>query len=142
MCIRDSLGGTRFEEFRHTRQAAGDVPRLGRFLRQAREHVANGNLLPVEDIDDRAHLERDGHRVIAAMHLHFVTRGIEKSHLRTQALARSLAAPLRIDDHERRQPGYLVDLLGDGDAFLDILELHQTRVPVSYTHLDVYKRQP
>jgi hypothetical protein len=38
------LRAPRLEQLRHARQAAGDVARLGRFARHAREHVAGGDL--------------------------------------------------------------------------------------------------
>jgi len=44
-----------------------------------------------------------------------------------QALARGSAA-LGIDHHQRREARHFVDLLGDGDAFLDVLEAHQAAV--------------
>jgi hypothetical protein len=60
--IPASFGCARFEQFRHARQAAGDVAGLCRFLRKTRQHVANRNLLSVENIDDGADLEGDGHQ--------------------------------------------------------------------------------
>jgi hypothetical protein len=72
-----------------------------------------------------ADLEGDRHRVIAAVHLDFFAVLVEQLDLRAQPLVLRLAAALRIDDHQRRQAGHLVDLLGDRHAFLDVLELHR-----------------
>ena len=41
------LGRARLEQLRHARQAAGDVARLQRFLRNARQHLADGDMLAV-----------------------------------------------------------------------------------------------
>ena len=46
--------------------------------------------------------------------------GIQQLDLRAHDLRR--AAALRVDDHQRRQAGHFVDLLGDRHAFLDVLE--------------------
>ena len=52
---------------------------------------------------------------------------VEQLDLRPHALRRRARAALRIDDDQRRQAGDFVDLLRDGDAFLDVLELHAAR---------------
>ncbi|KFB72909.1 MAG: hypothetical protein AW09_001870 [Candidatus Accumulibacter phosphatis] len=62
------------------------------------------------------------------MHLDFLAVGLEQPDLRTQALAGRLATALRINHHQRRKACDLIDLFGNGHAFLDILELHETRV--------------
>ena len=46
---------------------------------------------------------------------------VEQLDLRAHHLGR--AAALRVDDHQRRQAGDLVELLGDRHAFFDVLEL-------------------
>ncbi len=47
--------------------------------------------------------------------------------MRAQALGRA-AATLRIDDDQRRQAGHIVNLLGNGHAFLDVFETHDARI--------------
>ena len=78
-------------------------------------------VLAVAHLDQRADREADRHRVVGAGDLHFVAGGVEQLDLRTHDLGR--AAALRVDHDQRRQAGDLVDLLGDRDAFLDVLEL-------------------
>ena len=80
-----------------------------------------GEVLAVADLDQRADREADRHRVVGAGDLHLVAGDVEQLHLRTDDLGR--AAPLRVDHDQRRQARDLVELLGDGDAFLDVLEL-------------------
>ena len=60
------LRRARLEELRHARQAARDVARLRRLLRDARQHFADAHLLAVLDGDDRAQLERDVDRQVRA----------------------------------------------------------------------------
>jgi hypothetical protein len=59
--------------------------------------------------------------VVGAGDLDLVAGGVQQLDLRAHHLGR--AAALRVDDHQRRQAGHLVELLGHGDAFLDVLEL-------------------
>ena len=106
----DILGRTGFEQLGHTRQTAGDVARLLAFDRNARQHLAGGEILAVAHLDQRADLEADRHRVVGAGDLHLVTAGVEQLDLRTHHLGR--AAALRIDHHQGRQTRHLVDLLG------------------------------
>ena len=75
------LRRARLEQLGHARQAAGDVARLRRFLRDPRQHFADGDLLAVLHGDDRAELERDVDRQIGAGELDLV------------AAARSAASP-------------------------------------------------
>src|SRR3989304_4609351 len=44
------------------------------------------------------------------------------------ALAGGRGAALGVDHPQRGEAGHVVDLLGDGDALLDVLELHRSRV--------------
>ena len=118
------LRRTRLEQFGHARQAAGDVARLLAFDRNARKHLARGEILAVADLDQCADRERDRHRVIGAGDLHLVAGLVEKLDLRSHNLGRSAA--LRIDHDECRQARHFVDLLRDGDAFLDVLELRSS----------------
>src|SRR2546426_1087580 len=121
------LGGARLEELRDARQTAGDVAGLGGLLRNPREHFAHLHLLAVLHGDERADLEGDGDRMVGAGDPDLLARLVQQPHLRTQALARRRAA-LGIDDDERREARHLVDLLGDGDALLDVLEAHDAAV--------------
>src|SRR6266699_7271731 len=121
------LGRARLEELRHARQTAGDVAGLGGLLRNAREHLAHLHLLAVPHGDARADLERDGDGMVGARDANLLARFVQQFHLRAQALARGGAA-LGIDHDERREARHLVDLLGDGDAFLDVLEAHEAAV--------------
>ena len=68
----DVLGRTGFEEFRHTRQTAGNVAGLLAFDRDTGEHFTRQQFLAVADLDQRADLEADGHRVIGARDLDLV----------------------------------------------------------------------
>jgi hypothetical protein len=115
------LGRTGFEQLGHARQTAGDVAGLLAFDRDARQHFAGTQVLAVAHLDQRAHREADRHRVVGAGDLDFVAGGVEQLDLRTHDLGS--AAALRVDHHQRRQAGHLVDLLGDGHAFFDVLEL-------------------
>src|SRR5438034_1476000 len=121
------LGRARLEELGHARQTAGDVAGLGGLLRNAREHLAHLHLLAVPDRDERADLERDGDGMVGAGDADLLARFVQQFPLRAQALARRGAA-LGIDHDERREARHLVDLLGDGDAFLDVLEAHDAAV--------------
>ena len=86
------------------------------------------DLLAVLHRDDRAQLERDVDRQVRARELDLLALVVEQLDLRPHALRRRAGAALRIDDDERRQAGHFVDLLRDGNAFLDVLELHAAGV--------------
>ena len=118
----------RFEKLGHTGQTAGNVAGLGRFLRQTCQHVTDRNLLTVGHGDNGTDLEGNRHRMIAAMHADFFAIGVIQLDLRTQPLGLRLAASLRVDDDERRQPCHFVNLLGDRHAFFDVLEFHLASV--------------
>ncbi len=60
------LGRTGFEQLGHTRQTAGDVAGLLTFDRDTGQHFAGARVLAVAHLDQRAHLEADGHRVVSA----------------------------------------------------------------------------
>ena len=117
----DVLRAAGLEQLGHPRQAAGDVARLLAFHRDARQHLAGRQVLAVADLDQRADREADRHRVVGAGDLDLDAGGVQQLDLRAHHLGR--AAALRVDDHQRRQARDLVDLLGHGDAFLDVLEL-------------------
>ena len=114
-----------FEQLGHARQTAGDVASLLAFDRNTRQHFAGHQVLAVADLDQRADREADRHRVIGAGDLHLVAVRVEQLDLRTDDLGG--AAALRIDHDQRGQAGDFVDLLGDGDAFLDVLEVRTSR---------------
>ena len=61
---------------------------------------------------------------VGARDLHFLAVLVDQLHLRPQTLRLHAAAALRIDDHQCREPRHLVDLTGNRDALLDVLELH------------------
>ncbi|CFW85983.1 Uncharacterised protein [Bordetella pertussis] len=120
------LGRTGFEQLGHARQTAGDVAGLLRFLRNTRQDLAHGNLLAVAHGDQRTHRERDVHRVIGAGDLDVFAVLVDQLDLRTHDdLA---AARLGRDHDQRRQAGDFVDLLGNGNAFFDVLEAHRAAV--------------
>ena len=121
------LGRTGFEQLGHPRQTPGNVPVLLGFLRDTCQHLADGHLLAIAHGDQRAHREADLHRVIGAGDLHFLARLVDQLHRGTDVLG-TRTPPLGIDDHLRGQTGDLVDLLGHGHAFLDVLEAHRTAV--------------
>ena len=122
------LRRTRLEELGHARQTAGDVPRLRHLLRDPRQHVAHLHLLAVAHGDHRAHREADVHGVVGAGDAYFLARLVDELHGRPLALARRRRAPLGVDDDEGREARDVVDLLGDGRALLDVLELHRAGV--------------
>src|SRR5574343_1085980 len=122
------LRRTGFEQFGNARQTDGNVAGLGRFLRHTGEHVTNTELLAVGQRDDGTDLEGDGNRMIATGDLDFHAVFVEQLDDRTNTLGGSLAATLVVDHDEGGQAGHVVNLLGDGNAFLDVLEPHDTGV--------------
>ncbi len=72
------LRRTGFEQLGHTRQTAGNVAGLGRFLRHTGENVTDANLLAVNHGDDRTNLEGDGYRMVATGNLDFLTVGVKQ----------------------------------------------------------------
>ena len=120
------LGRTRLEQFRHTRQTTGNVAGLGGFLRNARQHLAHADVLPVFHGDDGTDLKGHRNRGIGSRQLDLAAIIIQQTDQRAQALAGS-AGTLRIDHHQRGQTGHFVDLLGDGHALFDVLEAHLDR---------------
>src|SRR4030095_16036885 len=118
------LRRARLEQLGHTWQTAGDVARLRRFLRNAREHLAHADILSVAHGDDRTDLEGDIHRLLRTRHFDVVAGLVGQLHLWTQTLGllNATSPALRIDDAQRGKTGYLVDLPHDGYAFLDVLE--------------------
>jgi hypothetical protein len=115
--------GVRASNSSATRQTAGNVAGLLAFDRDTGQHFAGAHVLAVAHLDQRADLEADGHRVVGARDLDFLAVGVDQLDLRTHDLGR--AAALGVDHHQGGQAGHLVDLLGHGHAFLDVLELHR-----------------
>ena len=58
------------------------------------------------------------------MHADFFAAGVEEPDLRAKALGLRLTAPLRINNDESRQARNFIDLLGNRNAFFNVLELH------------------
>ena len=73
------LRRARLEELGHPRKTAGDVARLRRFLRDARQHFADAHLLAVLDGDDRAELERDVDRQFGARELDLLALFVQRA---------------------------------------------------------------
>ena len=57
----------------------------------------------------------------------FLPGFVDQLDLRTNALG-GRATTLGVDDHQGRQTGHVVDLLGNRHALFDVLELHGTGV--------------
>jgi hypothetical protein len=115
------LGRTGFEQLGHPRQTAGDVARLLAFDRDTGQHFAGAHVLAVAHLDQRADREADRHRVVGAGDLDLVAARVDQLDLRAHDLGRATA--LGVDDHQRRQAGDFVDLLGHGEAFFHVLEM-------------------
>ncbi|MDT4833663.1 hypothetical protein FQZ97_672800 [compost metagenome] len=114
------LRRTGFEQLGHTRQTAGNVAGLLRFLRNTRQDFTHSDLLAVAHGDQRANRERDVHRMVGAGDLDVFAVLVDQLDLRTHD---DLAATgLGRDDDERRQAGNFVHLLGNGHALFDVLE--------------------
>ena len=94
------LRRTRLEQLGHTRQAAGNVARLRRLLRDTRHHFANANLLAVLDRDNRADLESVVDRDIRIRLLDLLALLVDQLDRRAQALAGGRTTALRIDHHQ------------------------------------------
>ncbi len=56
------LGRTGFEQLGHARQTTGNVAGLLTFDRDTGQHFARAHFLAVTHLDQRAHLEANGHR--------------------------------------------------------------------------------
>ena len=66
--------------------------------------------------------------MVSPVGAHLLPGLVDQLHLRTQALGLRLATPLRVDNDQSRQASNVVDLLGDGSAFFDMLELDDTGI--------------
>ena len=111
------LGFARLEEVRHPRQATGDVPRLGAFLGNAGNDVANMHRILVLQVEDGVAGQRIG-RILGCIPL---PRRIDQHQRRTQVLARGRTV-LRVENRDVGQAGQLVGLAIDRMAFLHVLE--------------------
>src|SRR5690554_32319 len=116
------LGRTGFEELGHARQTPGNVAGLLRFLRNTRQDLTHLHVLAVAHGDQGANGERDVHGVLGTGNLDLFARLVDQLDLRAHhGLA---TARLGRDHHEGRKTGDLVELTGNGHAFLDVLEAY------------------
>ena len=102
------LGLARFEQLGHPRQAAGDVARLRRFSRDAREHVAGVDRGAVLDAEDRV----DRHEVArleTGRQMHHLAILVAERDARAQLGAARLLLP--VDHHHVRDAGGVVEQL-------------------------------
>ena len=91
-------------------------------MRNTRHHFTNRNFLTVLDGNQGADLESDIDRMIRTSNLDFLASIVQKLHLRTHAFICSSPTALRIDNHQSRKSGDVVDLLGDGCTLFDIFK--------------------
>ena len=122
------LGRTGFEQLGHTRQTPSNIAGLGRFLRDTGQHFTHAHFLTVLHRDNGADLEGDVHRRIGTGQLDFQAVFVEQFHLRTQHLGGGAGATFRVNHHQGGQTGHIVNLLGHGHAFFDVLEFHAAAV--------------
>src|SRR5690606_5466688 len=120
------LGGTRFEQFGHTRQTPGNIAGLLRFWRNTRQNLTHLHVLTVTNGNQRTHREGNVHRVVSTSDLHFLASLVDELDLR--AHHRLAAARLRRDDNQGRQSRDFIYLTGNGDAFFDVFEADATLV--------------
>src|SRR5208283_2031346 len=98
-----------FEQFDHARQTTGDVFRFGGFAGDLGQHIAGADRVAILHHE----VGTGGHQVTLAG---FATLDDD----------RGLALLVgRIADHVTRQAGDFVDFFVQGDAFLQVLELHR-----------------
>src|SRR5208283_520888 len=98
-----------FEQFDHARQTTGDVFRFGGFAGDLGQHIAGADQVAILHHE----VGTGGHQVTLAG---FATLDDD----------RGLALLVgRIADHVTRQAGDFVDFFVQGDAFLQVLELHR-----------------
>src|SRR5690606_20567849 len=123
---RRILRFARLEQIRDARQTAGDVAGLGRLLRDTRDDVADRDLRPVLEADDRAGRQRIHRRDVGVRERDFLALRVHQLHDRTQVLA-ARAALLRIHHDGARQARHFVDLALNGQAVDEVLELDEAR---------------
>eukprot|EP01034_Spumella_vulgaris_P036951 gene36951-45583_t len=129
--IRDDIGGGIGPHWVDKRLQPADKKKL-----QQGEDIARGILAAAgakhvfrswhfaAHLDQRTHLEADGHRVVGARDLHFLALGVDQLHLGADDLGSATA--LGVNHHQRRQTGHFIHLLGNGEAFFDVFELSLT----------------
>src|SRR5690606_14564996 len=120
------FGRTGLEQLGHAWQTPGNIARLLRFLRNTSQHFTNTNLLAVAHGNQRAHRERNVHHVVGTGNLQLFAGFVQQLDLRTLNCLASTR--LGRNGDERRQTGDFVDLAGNRNTFLDVLEAHLTGV--------------
>src|SRR6185312_1174321 len=110
----------RLEQFRHPRQTAGDVARLGAFGRDARDDVARLHVAARIDRDDGIDRELVA-RVAAAGELEHLLARLDQQR-RTQVLLVAGRACAPVDDHALGDAGRLVELLRHRQPVHQVLE--------------------
>ena len=111
---REVLRLAGFEQFRHPRQAAGDVAGLAGFPRNAGQHVAGLNLLPVLNRKHRADRHEIARLLAVRQHDH-LTVVVAQGDPRAKLGAFRLLSP--VDHNLAGDTGRLVDILAHGDSF-------------------------
>jgi hypothetical protein len=81
-----------FEKIGDARQTAGDVTRLRRLLRNARDHVADRHFRTVDEADERARGQRVDRRNLGVRERHFLALRVHELDGRTQIFAATLLA--------------------------------------------------
>ena len=114
----------RLEQLGHPRQAAGDVAGLGRFPRDAGEHVAGMHRLAVLDVEDGVDRE-EVLRLAPVGQRDDLAALVSESHARLEIAAARLLAP--VDHHLVGDPGPLVHHLAEGEALHHVGEAHRAR---------------
>src|SRR6056297_1899314 len=110
-----------FEKVGHARQTTGDVAGLGRFLRNARQNVADFHFLTVTAVDHGAGRQEVLGRLRGARKHQRLALFVDQANRRPQVLAFG-STLLRIDDDRACQTGDFVGLLGNGHALDKVLE--------------------
>ena len=118
--LRGILGLARLEQFRHTRQTAGDVTGFQRLLRNACEHVTHADLGAVFHGDDSARRQHVLGRNFRSRNIDRLALAIHQRDHRTDVLGPG--AMFRIEHRVGGQTCDLVGLLVDRDAINEIAE--------------------
>src|SRR5215510_9772202 len=118
----------RLEQFRHARQTAGDVARLGAFGRDTGENVARLDLGVDVDREDRVDRQHVAGIAATCELQHLAVLALDHDR-RTQVRATARRAP--VDDHALGDTGGFVERLRDRLAFDQILEADRASASVS-----------